>query len=161
MKLKMTACIEAPKEKVWNILSDVQNINLWVESIQSAICETEKTRGVGTIRICHLQGDMTIREKWVEWDEGRSFTYEADASFAFKWAKNRWSVYSVNGKTLLTTESEIIPRGGIFGKLLVPLIYIASKKMGRDSLTALKYLIEVGQPYTGKISNLPSIAKLC
>ncbi len=78
-----------------------------------------------------------------------------------KSAKNKWSVKSVNGKTLLTTESEVKLKGGIFGKLLEPLMFFLTKKMGINSLAAFKYLVEVGRSYEGKFSNLPKAPIVC
>lgn len=68
MKLKATACIEAPKEKTWEYLSDVSNTNLWVDSIIASSCEGIQTRGVGTVRVCHLHGNRSAKEKFVAWD---------------------------------------------------------------------------------------------
>ncbi|NOX91377.1 MAG: SRPBCC family protein [Gammaproteobacteria bacterium] len=161
MKMKMSACIEAPKEKVWQILSDVSNVDLWVDPIISAHCETDKKRGVGMIRVCQLKGNMTVREKWVKWDEGNSYTYQAFGAPLIKSARNTWSIESVNGKTLLVTESEVVLKAGIFGRLLEPLIYLVTKKMGADSLAAFKYLVEVGRPYEGKFSGLPRVPVVC
>ena len=39
MNLKMSACIEAPKERAREVLSDVTNDPLWVGPILSAHCE--------------------------------------------------------------------------------------------------------------------------
>ena len=161
MKLKMAACIDAPKEKVWQVLSDIAHINLWVEPIQSAYCEGDVTRGVGALRVCHLHGDMVVRERFVQWEENNAFTYEAEPTKLFKWAKNKWSIKTESGKTLVTTESEVILGFGILGKLLEPLMYLMSKKMGKDSLAALQYLVETGQPYEGKFSKLPRVSASC
>jgi len=161
MKLKLTACIDAPKEKIWQILSDISSIPLWVEPINSAYCEGDKEKGVGAVRVCHLKGNMEVREKWIQWDEGNSFTYEADETLYFKTAINKWSVMSEKGKTLLTTESEVILKGGFIGKLFEPLMYFISVKMGMRSMAALQYLAETGHPYKGKTSKLPKIAITC
>ncbi len=161
MKLKMTACIDASKEKVWSILSDISNINLWVEPIESAYCEGDVGKGVGAVRVCNLKGNMTVREKWTQWDEGNSFTYEAEETKYFIRATNRWSLSTENGQTLITTESEVVLKGGIIGKLFEPLMYLVSKKMGADSLAALQYYAENGRPYSGKISKLPRVSIVC
>ncbi|VAW76000.1 hypothetical protein MNBD_GAMMA12-2667 [hydrothermal vent metagenome] len=161
MKLKMTACIEAPKEKVWNVLSDIENVHLWIDPIISAHCEYNNQSKVGTIRTCNLKGNMRVQEKWIEWNEGDSFTYQAFGAPLIKSAKNTWSVKSVNGNTLLTTESVIELKGGILGKLLNPLMLFVSKKMGGDSLAAIKYLIETGHPYEKKFSKLPRVPISC
>jgi len=161
MKLKMSACIDAPKEDVWRILSDVSNVNLWVDPILSANCETDIERGVGTVRVCKLKGNMTVRERWTAWNEGHSFSYQTDEIYFFKSAKNKWSVISENGKTLVTTESEVVLKGGLIGKIFEPLMYLVSKKMGADSLAALKYLVENGSPYKGSFSKLPRVPSVC
>jgi len=161
MKLVMTACIEAKKEQVWRILSDISNVSLWVDPIVSASCEGDIKQGIGAIRVCQLKGNMTIREKWVEWDEGNSFTYHAEETVFFKFAENKWTVKSDNGKTLVTTESRVVLKGGIFGKILEPLMYIVSKKMGAESLAALRFLVETGKPYEKKFSKLPRVSIAC
>ena len=128
MKLKMTACIDAPKEKVWEAISDISNIDLWVDPILSAHCEGDVKKGLGAQRVCHLKGSMTVREKFVQWEENDSLTYVAEESKYFKSAKNKWSVKTENGKTLLTTESEVVLKFGMLGRLLGPVMYLASKK---------------------------------
>lgn len=161
MKLKMSACIEAPKEKVWQVLSDISNVGSWVDPILSAHCENDKRSGVGAIRVCHLKGNMTIKEKWVEWDEGKSYTYQGYGAPFLKSAKNKWSIKPYKGKTLVTTESEVELKGGIFGKLLEPLLFFFTKKMGANALAAFKYLVETGEPYEGKHSTLHRVPTAC
>ena len=120
MKLIMSACIEASTDQVWNVLSDISNVNLWVDPIISATCESDIKRGVGAIRVCELKGNMTIKEKWIKWDEGNSFTYQADETSFFKSATNKWTLKLDKGKTLITTESDVVLKGGVFGKILEP-----------------------------------------
>jgi len=157
----MTACIEAPKEKVWKVLADIENVHLWIAPIISATCEKGKTSGIGTIRTCNLKGNISIREEWVDWVEGHSYTYKAFGAPLIKSAHNTWSVKSENRKTLLTTESTVELKGGVSGKLLEPLMRIVSKKMGSDSLAAIKYLIEQGKPPEKKHSKLPRAPVSC
>lgn len=157
----MSVCIDSPKEDAWKVLSNVTNVSLWVDPILSASCESKCQKGVGTIRVCKLKGNMNITERWLAWEEGEYFTYVADETRYFKSAKNKWSVQEENGKSLVTTESEVVLKGGVFGKLLEPLMYMISKKMGADSLVALKYLVENGFPYEGRVSKLPRAPIIC
>lgn len=120
-----------------------------------------KTGGAGTIRTCHLKGNISIREKWIDWDEGHSYTYMTHGAPFVKSARNTWSVKSKKGKTLLTTESAVELKGGVVGKLLEPLMLIISKRMGANSLAAIKYLIENGKPPTKKHSKLPRVPISC
>ncbi len=161
MKLRSTACIEAPKDKVWEVLSDIANIHMWVAPIASAKCVGAQTTGVGTVRVCELGANIQVKEDFTEWHEGYSFTYQACNAPMIKFAKNSWSIQAVNGKTLLTSEAEVTLKGGMFGKLLLPFMYLWSKKLGADSLAAFKYLVEEGHAYTGKASRLPRVISVC
>ncbi|MEM7131820.1 MAG: SRPBCC family protein [Chloroflexota bacterium] len=162
MKLVGIVCIDATKEEVWRVLADVAAVDQWVGVIESAYCESEQTTGVGTKRVCHLSGGVTVIEEWTMWDEGNSFTYRAiKRPFMIKTAYNTWSVESVNGQTLLKTESEVVLKGGIFGKLLEPLMRMLTTRMGDESLVAFKYLVENGEPYQGPIADLPNIPVTC
>ena len=90
--LKMTGsvCIDAPASRVWAVLSELDSVHLWVESITSSHCPIQN-RGVGAMRICELK-QATIRETIVEWDEGASFRYEAQGAPMMKRASNTWTV---------------------------------------------------------------------
>lgn len=161
IQLLLSACIEAPIDKTWAILAKVEQVNLWVEPILTAYCDSGQTKGVGTVRTCNLKGNITIQEKWIEWDDGHSFTYLGYNIPMVQYAKNRWSVSPVNGKTLVTTESEVELSGGLLGSLIEPFMRLISKRMGADSLAALKFLVETGHPYNGKPSSLPRALKTC
>ena len=159
--IKVTACIDASCEATWDVLSDLESISLWSEPVTLAKCDGDIKQGVGAERICHLGNNMVITECWISWVEGESYTYEGFNLPLVKSAKNTWSVKSENGKTLLTSESEIVLKGGRVGKLLEPLMRFASNRIGSDSLSAFKFLVENGKPYEGKHSLLPRVSAVC
>lgn len=161
LKMIATACIEAPVDKTWSILSDIENVDRWVDPILSASCEGAPNRGVGASRTCQLKGNVQITETWTEWSDGKSFTYVSYDVPLAKFAKNKWSVEEVNGKTLLKSEAEVTFKGGVFGRVLEPLMFLISKKMGSDSMAGIKYLVETGEQYQGKTSKLPRAAITC
>jgi len=161
MKLKKSVCIEAPVEKVWTILADVANVQDWVGVINRSYCEGELTQGIGTVRVCHLTTGTTIKEEWIAWEEGQSFTYQAENAPMMKSAKNTWSVQAVGENTLLTTESEVILKGGFLGRLFEPIMRLMTGRMGDGSLAGFKYLVENGKRFEGKLSNLPKIRTVC
>jgi hypothetical protein len=161
IKLKISVCIEAPIEKAWAALADISNVDRWTESILSASCNSTNNSKIGTVRTCQLKGNMQITENFIEWHEADSYTYESHNILMLKYAKNKWSVAAVEGKTLLTTESIIVLKGGVFGKLVEPLMRLAFNKMGGESLSSIKYLIEQGHPYHGKYSKLPKFQMTC
>jgi carbon monoxide dehydrogenase subunit G len=147
--LKMTGsvCIDAPVGAVWAVLSDLDAIHVWVDSIRRSHCPAQD-RGVGAVRLCELE-QGTIRETIVEWQEGRSFTYHGEGAPMMKHASNRWTVEPHGAQTLVTTTAEVVLKGGFFGVLLEPLVKIVARRMGARSLASLKYLVENGHPYRG------------
>ena len=160
-KLKSTACIDASVADVWKVLSNIEDVSQWVDPIQKSYCSGELKKGVGAKRICELKGNITIYEKWIDWQEGKSFTYQGFDIPLTKSAKNTWSVQQEGDKTLLISEAEIELKGGIFGKLLEPIMLLVSKKMAADSFAAFKYLVEQGKPFKGKVSSLARVPVSC
>jgi carbon monoxide dehydrogenase subunit G len=143
-----SVCIDAPTSAVWAVLSDLDAIHVWVDSIRHSHCPAGD-RGVGAVRLCELK-QGTIRETIVEWDEGRSFKYRGEGAPMMKRATNRWCVEPRGAQTLVTSTAEVVLKGGVLGLLLEPLVMRMADRMGARSLASLKYLVEHGQPYAGK-----------
>ena len=156
-----SACIEAPADIVWAQLAKLEDIQLWAEPVVHARCEGAVARGVGAERTCELVGHRIIHERWVAWDEGRSFAYEGFGIPLMKRATNRWSVLPHGDKSLLTSEAELELKGGVFGRLLEPIMSLVMRRMAPHSLAAFKYLVEHGHPYDGKASALPEAPAIC
>jgi hypothetical protein len=76
IRLLASVCIDAPAERVWARLSRLEDIRLWSEAVLDAHCDGALSQGVGAERTCDLRGGITIRERWLAWNEGRSFAYE-------------------------------------------------------------------------------------
>ncbi len=160
LRLQSTVCIDASPERVWKSLSAVKDVDLWVPAIKKAWCEAEQERGVGTVRVCNLD-KFDVREEIVEWDEGKSFKYVATGAPMILSASNRWSLEMMKGKTLVTSYSEILVKGGIFGRLLEPVIYLATKFAFPNALAPLKYYVETGKPFVGNAKDLPLAPAFC
>ncbi|MDD5035537.1 MAG: SRPBCC family protein [Methylococcaceae bacterium] len=164
IRMRSTVCIEAPTSSVWECLTSLEEIPRWSAPILSATCPAGRNGGVGATRVCTLRGNLQIRELWTEWsDEQRYFKYEAEGIPLVKHAANRWSVQP-QGQTqsLLVSEAEIELRGGIVARLLLePVMEKRMTVMGRQSLAALKYLIETGREYQGDYASLPMPKVVC
>jgi hypothetical protein len=147
---------------VWARLARLEDIRLWSEAVLDARCEGALSRGVGAERTCDLRGGITITERWLAWDEGRSFTYEGMGIPLVARARNTWSVQPEGDRTLLTSQAEVVLKCGLLGKLLLePLVAWQSKRIGRRTLAALKYLVEHGEPPTTKHARSPRAASAC
>jgi carbon monoxide dehydrogenase subunit G len=161
IKLFASAWIEAPAETVWARLAKLEDIQVWSEPVLQARCEGDVLQGVGAERVCDLAGNVTIREHWVAWEEGHSFTYEGFGLPMMKRAVNHWSVIPKGEKTLLTSEAELELKGGVFAKILEPIIGPLIHKMASNALAPFKYFVENGRPYNGKSSELPIAPVIC
>jgi hypothetical protein len=161
IKLSSSVCIEAPAGIVWAQLAKLEDIQLWSEAVLHASCDGAVSRGVGAERTCKLAGNRIIREQWVAWDEGRSFTYEGFGIPMMKHARNRWSVVPHGEKSLLTSEAELVIRGGVLGRMLEPILGPLMRRMAPNALAGFKYLVEHGHPHNGKASELPKASATC
>jgi carbon monoxide dehydrogenase subunit G len=159
LKMTSSACIDAPPSAVWAVLSDLEAIHLWVESIRRSYCPAQN-RGVGALRVCELK-QATIRETIIEWTEGRSFKYRGEGAPMMESATNLWTVVPHGNQTLVTSSAEVKVKGGFFGRLLEPLMKPVFRRLGAQSLAALKYLVEHGQPFSGHAQDLPPAPSLC
>jgi len=153
LKLSGSVCIDAPAAAVWSVLSNLESVHLWIDSIERSHCPAQ-SRGVGAARVCELK-QATIIETIVEWDEGRSFRYEGKGAPMMKRATNLWTVIPQGDQTLVTSEAEVEIKGGVFGRLLEPVMRAVFSRMGPRSLASLKYFVEQGHAYAGPSSELP------
>jgi len=161
IKLFASVCIEVPAEVVWAKLAQLEDIQLWSESVLWAKCEGAFSQGVGAERICEIAGNFTIREHWVAWDEGRSFKYEGFGIPMIKRAANQWSVFPKGEKSLLTSEAELEIKGGVFGRMIEPIMGVLMRRTASNALAPFKYFVEQGHPYAGKASDLPIAPATC
>jgi Polyketide cyclase / dehydrase and lipid transport len=159
--LVASVCIEAPADAVWERLARLEDIRLWSEAVLDARCDGPRSKGVGAERTCDLRGGFTIRERWLAWDEGRSFTYEGVGIPLVARARNEWTVEPVGDQTLLTSRAEVVLKGGTLGRLFEPIVALQSRRLGVRTLAAFKYLVEHGEPPGVKHSKLPRAAVAC
>src|SRR5947207_4138942 len=158
IKLFASVCIEAPAPTVWASLAQLEDIQLWSDSVLRARCAGAVSQGVGAERTCELAGNLTIKEHWVAWDEGRSFKYEGFGIPLMKRATNQWSVVPQGEKSLLTSAAELEISGGVLGQILEPLLRPLLRRTAPQTLAAFKYFVEQGRPYAGKAAELPRAA---
>lgn len=74
--MKASACIDAPIEKTWKILSDLKKTSDWSEEILSTSCTGDVKKGLNAERECTLKGNIRIVERILSWYERESFSYK-------------------------------------------------------------------------------------
>ncbi|MEM7087361.1 MAG: SRPBCC family protein [Bacteroidota bacterium] len=100
--------IEAPKDIVWEVISDVGNYNKYATSLTEVKIVSGK--GKGMVRSC-AHGD----DKWTEicsnWDEGKSYSFNVNTGegfpYPFKIFNGTWSIEEkTKNKTKLIVRFE-------------------------------------------------------
>jgi hypothetical protein len=161
ISVETSVCIEASASDVWAHLARLEDIRLWSAAVLDAHCEGATSRGVGAERTCDLRGGIKIFERWLAWEEGRSFTYEGVGLPGVASARNQWTVHPEGARTLLSSRAEVELKGGRLGRLLEPLFARQVKRVGPSTLAAFKFLVENGRPPQGKHALLPAAPVAC
>jgi hypothetical protein len=159
--LRSSVCIDASAAEVWDRLARLEDIWLWSEAIVDARCTQGLERGVGAERTCQLTGGIAIQERWLTWDEGRSFTYEGVGVPLISRALNTWTVHPEGHRALLISEAQVVLKGGGLGRLFEPLVSRQIERMGRRSLAAFKHLVEHGAPPRVPHARLAPVPSAC
>ena len=154
-------CIDAPATVVWERLARLEEIALWSEAVVAAECPAGRSRGVGAERVCRLTGGVTIRERWVEWEEGVGFVYEGVGIPLVASARNRWVLQPHGDRTLLVSEAEVRVKGGLAGRVLSPLASRQIARVATRTLAAFTYLVESGHAPAVKHARLQVPAPAC
>ena len=148
--------INAPKEKVWELLADFGNIYLFNPGVPTSYLTSDQQHGVGTTRHCDVAGgpiNASVEERIIAWNEGQSMQieiYEGTGTPPFKKAVATISVKDDNGGTLVTGALEYSLKFGPIGYLMDKLM-VASQfgKAWTGVLAGLKHYAETDQPVEG------------
>jgi len=146
-------CSRAGRARVRSTVYTPQSSTQW-----NGLCIMKQSSQACKIRPNNMS---TATERWVAWDEGRSFTYEGSGIPLMQRAVNRWSVISQGERAGLTSEVEVTIKGGMFEKILEPILGPLMRRMAPNALAGFKYLVEHGHPYDGKTSDLPRAPATC
>ncbi len=151
--------IDAPKDKVWEILADFGGVSNWAPTVVSAYSTTEANGGVGAERHCEVKRFGSIEERIPEWDEGRSYSYDVvdGVPAPMKYIRNTVSVCLDGDGTLVRFALEFEMKFGPVGALLERLaIRPLMRKTLTESLAGLKHHVETGE-VIGEDTELPAV----
>jgi len=65
IEVESSAVIDAPLEKLWNLVSDFNNVSQWHPDVTESCLESGSGREAGAVRTVHLRNGMSIREQLV------------------------------------------------------------------------------------------------
>ena len=143
--------INAPREKVWEILADFGGVYKFNPNVPNSYCTSEANGGVGATRHCDLTfKGASIEERIVEWQEGQSYIIEIYAGKntpPFKTARASISVRKDGPGSIVTGTFEYTMKYGPLGTLMNKLMVEPQFSKAWSRLFAgLKYYAETGEP---------------
>lgn len=115
--------INAPKDKVWEVLEDFNDVYLWAPGVSKSHALGNKRQEVGAARYCKLEEFGEIDEVITEWNQGEGFTYTVSALGPLNNAVSRWTLTQVDDNTTqLEVEFAYDIRFSLFGKMMHALV---------------------------------------
>lgn len=149
-KLIRQVAIDAPKEKVWEVLADFSGVANWAPTIIESASTTEANGGVNAERSCNHEKMGTIYERIVAWDEGNSLSYDVikGLPFPMKSLNNIWAVTSLGEGALVTLTMEFQMKMGPLGFMPALMARAPMRKEMKVSLAGLKQYVETGEVVT-------------
>jgi len=79
-KVNSEITINAPKEKIWNILADLGGVVKFHPFVTKSHYTSEQKEDVGASRYCFIVPGMELNEEVVNWQPGTSYTVKGQLS---------------------------------------------------------------------------------
>ncbi|MBV7327256.1 SRPBCC family protein [Chloroflexi bacterium TSY] len=142
--------IDAPKEKVWDIVADFGNISLWNPNVPNSYLTSDQTTGEGTTRHCDLSlSGVTVEERILEWNDGESMTieiYDGTKTPPWKSAQATFTLKEKDGGTHVVGAFSFEMKYGPIGKLMSKfMIEPQFGKAWQQLFAGLKHHVETGE----------------
>jgi len=147
-KVAAQVVVNAPAEKVWEVLADFSAVDTWVPFVQSSHIEGVIERGVGIERRCDLGKSGNITEFVTDWNEGESLTYQVSGFGPMKLLVNSWRVRKIDDQSCIVDVGLAYTiKFGFFGRLLNALVLgrVLKKRVNKGALLLLKERVETGK----------------
>ena len=101
--------IDAPRDKVWAILADLETVRNYDSEIINAFYISDNREGVGAARQCDLPDGGYIRERITEWAPGEGYSMSVDEGTGtelFESQGVRFGLKSAGQGTIVSLEVE-------------------------------------------------------
>ncbi len=101
--------IDAPRDKVWDILADLETVKDYDSEIINAFYISDNREGVGAARQCDLPDGGYIKERITEWNPGEGYSMSVDEGTGtelFESQSVRFGLKSAGQGTIVSLEVE-------------------------------------------------------
>ena len=145
-----TAVINAPKQDVWQVVSNIGAVCECSPSVLDSHYTSSAKSGVGASRHCDIPGG-SVQERVIEWREGDGYTLEVYDMNIFtmrlliRSIKVTFTLQTVAGGTRITGTMVGELKGGIFGKLLGRTMASQFAEAAKANIEGMKAYIETNQ----------------
>lgn len=147
--VKVTRTINAPSSRVWAVLSDFSNVQVFHPLVQHVDQISEADRGLGAERRCNFYSGGSAVEKITEWkEEGQSFTcIVSDGPAPILDAIASMGVNKIDSeKSEVYVEMKYVPKWGILGKIIdVLMLRFGMRYTFNKVLAGLEHHVETGE----------------
>lgn len=156
--------INAPKERVWEVLAEVGDIYKWNPGVSHSYSTSESSRGEGVTRHCDLQSFGRnvgyLEERAIDWCEGEGFKIDIyKSNLPIKRNLVAFSIEADDDTSVVTVSPDYEIKYGPIGRLIDWLVARRQMKKGMDGLLAgLKYYVETGKEVGDKVPDLSAAA---
>ena len=145
-KVEGQVVIDAPVEKVWEVLADFSDVYRWAPSVTKSYSTSESSSGPEASRHCEIAGFGGIEETITQWNDGQSFTYSFSGAGPVSGGTSSWSVKRQGDKTLVHTIVDYSLRFGPIGSLMNALIIRRKIRQGLVmGLQGLNHHVRTGE----------------
>ena len=154
--------INAPKQKVWEVLADLGSIYKWNPGVAKSYSTSPETEGEVAMRHCDLQNAKGgsigyLEERAFDWRDGEGFTIDVyESNLPIKRNHVRFTLESNGDSTVVTITPDYALKFGPVGVLADLLFARRQLKKGMVDLAAgLKYHIETGELVENRVPGHP------
>ncbi len=147
--VRTTHTINAASSKIWTVLSDFSNIQIFHPNVSDVDQLSQVDRGLGAERRCNFYSGDSAVEKIISWDDERQFftctVTEIAAPILDVTAGMRVKIID-SDRSEVQLEMTYLPKWGIFGKILdVLVLRMAMRSTFNKVLKGLKHHVETGE----------------
>jgi len=123
--VEKSVALDAPVGNVWELISKLDGVEIWLDDVIEAHYHTKNTSGVGAGRTCDIRGFGTLVETAVEWKENETFTLDIQGMPAVIGdAKGTWTLAAsgddrTNATMRMRIETRFWPIGAIMERVIL------------------------------------------
>ena len=114
--------IDATKQEVWNVVSDLGGIQNYSPGVKESFYNTDVKNDVGAGRVCEFYPMGKVDEQATTWKEGESYTLHIKPIEKLPFFKEGFALFTLksdgNRGTFVETEFTYDTTSGIIGKMM-------------------------------------------